>query len=141
MEIKRDAQGRDYLLKPEKIGYEIEKKQALMEGLKEIRDSVTVTLKERVQTSGISDFGDVSCKIVDLEKEIDELIAEKARVKLEVIKEIKKLGDNEEVLVLVKRYIQGNNLKQISVEQYWSYGKTKKLHGRALESFRKREKP
>lgn len=135
--MKVDIYGKEFLNRVPLINKKINRKLATIEVLKSERDSVSVVLKERVQTSGVSDFGDMCVKVIDMEREVEELLKKRAEIKFEILEEIKKLGDDEEITLLIKVYLQDKTLSQVSKEEHWSYSRAKKLHGIALENFRR----
>lgn len=137
---ERDIHGKEYLEQVDRISAKISRKMAEIQVLEGIRDSVTVELEEKVQTSNISDFGDISAKIIDLQYEVDDLLMKKTKAKMEILKEIKNLDNDEQITVLIKRYLQNKTLTVIAKEEYWGYSKAKSVCGMALENFRKMKK-
>ena len=75
-------------------------------------------------------------KYVDLEKEIHEDIERFTELKHKVIGQIHMLDDITYMEILFKKYIEYKTLKDIAVEMKYSYGRTKHIHGFALEAFR-----
>ena len=75
-------------------------------------------------------------KYVDLEKEIHEDIERFTELKHKIIGQIHMLDEPKYVNVLFMKYIEYKDLKEIAKELDYSYGRTKHIHGFALEAFR-----
>ena len=75
-------------------------------------------------------------KYVDLEKEIHEDIERFTELKHKIIGQIHMLDEPKYINVLFMKYIEYKNLKEIAKELDYSYGRTKHIHGFALEAFR-----
>lgn len=110
----------------------IESKTELLDILNNEKMKVTVELKEKVQTSGKSDFGDIVDKVIDLEKEINDEKVKMTNKKLEIINNINKLDDGIYISLLVNRYIYLYNLSETAAEMGCSFSQIKKLQRLAL---------
>lgn len=110
----------------------IESKTELLDILNNEKMKVTVELKEKVQTSGKSDFGDIVDKVIDLEKEINDEKVKMTNKKLEIINNINKLDDGIYISLLVNRYVYLYNLSETAIEMGCSFSQIKKLQRLAL---------
>lgn len=130
---------KEYLEQVELLDVKIKQKKIELAGLKE---DATCTgafdySAEKVQTSAKADsMSNKVAKYVDLEKEIHEDIERFTELKHKVIGQIHMLDDITYMEILFKKYIEYKTLKDIAVEMKYSYGRTKHIHGFALEAFR-----
>ena len=109
-----------------------------MESLKAAAENVTASIdNERVQTSPKDRMPDDISRIVDLENEIREDTHRLIFMKDKIINEIHKLNNPVYIEILYKRYVEYKSLEEISVELSYSYIHVKRLHGYALQAFRK----
>ena len=132
---------KEYLKEMERMDNAIDRLLAIRSSLFDKATHITPTLKQDVVSSGgtCQDLvGNISAKIVDLEKEIDRLTdlfydrkCEVATLLGEVFKISKKQHD-----LLKMKYLEGKRLPQIAIEMgYEDVDGANKLHGRALETF------
>ena len=92
--------------------------------------------KERVQTSvGGDKLSENVSRYVDIEKEVDKLIAEFTAKKDRIISEIQSLEDSRYIEILYKRYVEFKKFELIAVEMNYDYDWIRRLHGQALEAF------
>lgn len=95
---------------------------------------------EKVQTSGISDkVGNLSAKIADLKKELEQEKAIFIEQTAEHIKSLEQLKAVDSLLyyILHRRYIGYYSFKEIAEELCYSYDYIRELHIVALEKFEK----
>ena len=95
--------------------------------------------KDRVQTSVSNDASYVRQieKIIDLENEIDSLINEYTDLKHRIIGQLHDLNSIDQIRVLYKRYVLGENFEQIAVDLNFSIRNVYKIHGCGLQEFQK----
>lgn len=90
---------------------------------------------EKVQSSGNpSKMSDAVSRCVDMEAEIDLIVAELVATKKEVIQTIERLDNATEYNVLHMRYIQFRELQEIADHYGKDYGWVTTCHGRALKN-------
>lgn len=117
-----------------------------MEVLKEEID----TLREMVVSTGASKQGEkvlssktqdkmaeTICLINEKECEWNNLMREMALTRANVIISIQKLDNSDYVKILYEHYCQYKKWEEIALDMEYSYRWILKLHGRALEEFRK----
>lgn len=126
-----------YMKQVEQIDKTIRGKRDLLERLTHARDNITVQLKEKVQTSNIQDFGDLSDKVMDLQAEIQEQLIERTKAKIRILKTINKLEDGDYIQILCLVYLDGMTLKSASEKIPCHYSTIKKKHGEALLEIKK----
>nr|DAI62361.1 MAG TPA: Protein of unknown function (DUF1492) [Caudoviricetes sp.] len=89
-------------------------------------------------SSGAQDkMAETICKINEKEDDWNNLMREFALARAEVIISIQKLNNTDYEQILYKRYCQSKKWEEIAMEMNYSYRWILKLHGRALEEFRK----
>lgn len=93
---------------------------------------------EKVQTSGNTDkIGDIVSKIVDLKVEINGVIDECLRKRIEVINTIDSITNPVLYDLLFKRYVEGKSLSVIADEIGYTSQWTRELHLSALAEVKK----
>lgn len=96
--------------------------------------------KERVQTSvGGDKLSENVSRYVDIEKEVDKLIAEFTVKKDKIISEIQSLEDSRYIEILYKRYVEFKSFERIACEMNYNYTWTCELHGKSLKAFERAE--
>ena len=92
---------------------------------------------DRVQTSadGTSGALKLAEKIVDMQREINEMIDRYIDLRHEIVEEINSLEDERYIAILAKRYIAGKSFEEICSEMKLSYHRTCHLHGEALFAY------
>ena len=112
----------------------IENKQREVQALYDLIESVTITPKEvDVMTSGNDRrFENAISKIVDLKNEINHNIDAYVDRKLEAIRLINKLGNDEYINILLRRYVNYESWEQIANELGYTRQAINKKHGLAL---------
>lgn len=128
-----------YLSQIERLDRMIQNKLSEIYQLKTMACSVTVSNDgERVQNSGDKDrMGSTVAKIVDLERETDELVDSFVRKRNRIIEQIDSIENLDFYHVLSMRYVARDTFETISVKTNWSIRKIFSLHGKALLEFEK----
>ena len=128
-----------YLSQIERLDRMIQNKLSEIYQLKTMAGSVTVSNEgERVQTSGDKDrMGSTVAKIVDLERETDELVNSFVKKRKRIIEQIYSIEDLDFYHVLSMRYVARDTFETIAVKTNWSIRKIFSLHGKALLEFEK----
>lgn len=95
--------------------------------------------KDRVRTSpsGDAQYAKTVEKIVDLEKEIDNLIIEFLERMNKIISQIQSLKNDKYVEILYKHYVEGKQLGAIAKEMGYAHQYIISLHTHALKEFEK----
>ena len=98
---------------------------------------------ERVQTSISGDkMSENVSRYLDLQAEVEELLASYAETKNEIITAIQKLEDPRYIEILYKRYVGFETFDRIACDMNYNYTWICELHGQALLEFQKnRNKP
>lgn len=130
---------KQYLSQIERLDRMIQNKLAEIYQLKTMACSVTVSNDgERVQTSGDKDrMGTTVAKIVDLERETDELVDSFVDLKKETMLIIRMIKSERHREILFKKYLEQKSLYEIAEELGMTDRGCKKAHKRALEEFEK----
>ena len=107
--------------------------------LKIMACSITVSGdSERVQTSGNHDkLGSTIAKIVDLERETDELVDSLVDKRKEILRQIDNMKNIDNYDVLHKHYVERRTFQDIADSENWSIRQVFNIHGRALQEFEK----
>lgn len=131
---------KEYLGQIERLDRMIQNKLSEIYSLKTIAVNVSVSNeKERVQTSLDKDrLGATVAKIVDLERETDELVDRFTDRRKHIIAQIDSMEDMDYYHVLSLRYVGNQTFENIAKMTQWSLRKVFSLHGRALQEFEKR---
>ncbi len=95
--------------------------------------------KECVQTSlpGDALYAEKIARLIDLENEIDRRIDRYDELKHKIIGQLHELNNTDQIKVLYKRYVLGENFEQIAVDLNFSIRNVYKIHGYALQEFQK----
>lgn len=130
---------KEYLRSLKALDTYIKQKEEELIKLKDTADSISIDYSsERVQTSMSSDdIPDLVSKIIDLEKEIYRQIELFLDTRHRIIDEIQKLQNDAYIRILYKRYVEYKPLEQIAVEMNYSYRQIRRLHGYALQEFKR----
>lgn len=143
---KKENPAKIYLMEIEKLDIKINQKCKLIDELRTRRFNVQAVnfSNERVKSSTKNNVNNLSDKILDIENEINKDIDRFYDMKNKMINQIQQLEKKEYVEILHKKYIEYNiypTLEHIAVslgENGRSWRHTARLHGEALESFRKK---
>lgn len=127
----------DYLKQIERLDRMIQNKLSEICQLKHMATSITMSPKEvNVQVSSDKDrMGSAVAKLVDLEKETDELVDYYIDKRKHIIKQIDSIEDANMYHVLSERYIMRKDLSTIAVEMGYSFKQICRIHGNALVEF------
>ncbi len=96
------------------------------------------TTGERVQSSNKSSFTQTIDKIVDLHNEINSEITSLVELKSEVRNKINQLSDKRFIIVLTDYYINCKTWEQVAKDNNYTDRHVYRLHGLALQNFRKK---
>lgn len=129
---------KEYLRQLRVFSIKIQQKKDELEGLKAAAENVSAGIdSERVQTSPKDRMPDDVSRIVDLESEIHKDIQKLLILKNKIINEIQGLSNPVYIEILYKRYVEYKSLEEIAGEMRYSYIHVRRMHGYALQSFRK----
>lgn len=128
-----------YLQEIRKLDRKIENKQMELEHLRTLLESVTPKLKEvNVQSSLEKDrMGDNIIKIIEFQDEINKDIDRLIDRKLEAMRLINKLEDDDSINLLIRRYIAYEEWEDIANALHYSRQWVDKKHGLALLELQK----
>jgi len=132
-------QAKAYLQEIRKLDRKIQNKQMEVESLRELLLSITAHTKEiNVQSSGPGDkVGDNVAKIIDLQDEINADIDKYVDRKLEAIRKINELGNDDYAGILIRRYVKYEDWNTIAEALGYTRQGIAKKHGLALLEFEK----
>ena len=107
--------------------------------LKAMALNITSTIKGDVVGGSHSQdkIGDAISRIVDLEKEIDELTDKLVDAKEEATEMLSKIQNKKHRTILRKRYLEYWSWNKIAAEIEYTYRGTIKAHGKALQTLEK----
>lgn len=91
-----------------------------------------------IQSSNKSDFTDSINRMIDIENEVNELLDLLIDKRRKIESQIYGLDNELYRIVLTRRYILGWDLKSIATDIPHDYGYIRKVHGWALEAFKKK---
>lgn len=130
----------EYLKQIERLDRMIQNKLSEISQLKHMATSITIAPKEvNVQTTSDKDkMGSAIAKLVDLEKETDELVDKYIDKRKRIIKQIDGISDTNMYHVLSEKYIARKDLSTIAVEMGYSFKQICRIHGKALSEFEKK---
>lgn len=130
---------KEYLNQIERLDKMITNKFSEIYQLKIMACSITVSGdSERVQTSGNQDkLGSTIAKIVDLERETDELVDSLVDKRKEILRQIDNMKNIDHYDVLHKHYVERRTFQDIADSENWSIRQVFNIHGRALQEFEK----
>lgn len=116
----------------------IRQKEAELAAMRsEIENMSAAVTGERVQTSAKDKMSEKVSHIVDLEAMIIQDKEKFLRMKDRIINEIQSLDNSVYVDILYKRYVEYKQLEEIAVEMNYSYRQVLRLHGFALQEFKR----
>lgn len=115
----------------------IQNKISEIQQLKTIACSITVSNDgERVQKTTEKDkLGTIVSKIVDMEREIEELVEKFLGKRNKIIKQIDDMENIDYYHVLTMRYVSNNTIEEIASKTNWSVRKVYDLKKKALKEF------
>lgn len=111
----------------------VENKLLDIEKMRTMVTSTSVSQKDvNVQTSTDKDkLGSIVTKIVQLEKETDELIDKR----FDIVRKIEKMPDLNEYDVLIQRYVQKKQIKEMELDNISTYKQKLRFLKKAEKSF------
>ena len=116
----------------------IRQKEAELAAMRsELENMSAAVTGERVQTSAKDKMSEKVSHIVDLERQIIQDKESFLRMKDRIINEIQGLDNSVYVDILYKRYVEYKQLEEIAVEMNYSYRQVLRLHGFALQEFKR----
>ena len=129
---------KEYLRQLRTASIKIEQKEDELERLKAAAESISAnTESERVQTTPRDRISEDVARIMDLKEEINRDIGELLILKNKIINEIQSLDNPVYIDILYKRYVEYKTLEEIAVEMSYSYRQVLRLHGLALQDFKR----
>lgn len=129
---------KEYLRQLKTASIKIEQKEEELERLKAAAESISAnTESERVQTTPRDRISEDVARIADLKEEINRDIGELLILKNKIINEIQSLDSPVYIDILYKRYVEYKTLEEIAVEMSYSYRQVLRLHGLALQDFKR----
>lgn len=130
---------REYLQQLRKMDLMIINKKTQILFLWDMARSITSTLKEvNVQGSGSADpMADTVAKIVDLQTEIKGDIDHYVEAKLEAIRLINMVDNDEYISILFRRYINYDSWRMIASDMHYTRQSVIKKHDLAIDAFQK----
>ena len=129
---------KEYLRQLRTAEIKIEQKEEELERLKSSLESIsTGTDSERVQTTPRDKVSVDLPQMVDLKREIESDIKALLILKNKIINEIQSMDNPVYINILYKRYVQYKSLEEIAVEMSYSYRQILRLHGLALQEFKR----
>ena len=131
---------KEYLLQVQKLDEMINERKVEKSELKKFDGVSAIDYSgDKVQSSpkGDAPFTKSVERIIDLEKEIDEMIDRFVDLKHQIINEIQSLSNDTYMKILFKKYIEYKRLEVIAVELGYSYQYVRVMHGYALQEFEK----
>lgn len=131
---------KEYLQQVQKLDVMINQKIAEKSELRKFDGVLGIDYSgNKVQSSpkGDAPFTKSVERIIDLEKEIDDMIDQYVNFKDQIINEIQSLSNVTYIEILYKRYIKYKRLEVIAVELGYSYQYVRVMHGYALQEFGK----
>lgn len=130
---------KEYLNQIERLDKMITNKLSEIYQLKIMACSITVSGdNEKVQTSGNQDkLGSTIAKIVDLERETDQLVDAMVDKRKSIIQQIEGINNIDYYDILHKHYVERRTFQDIADSCNWSIRHVFNIHGRALQEFEK----
>lgn len=132
---------KEYLKDLKRLDTMINQKIKELDDLKALREGVGGLdySKDRVQTSmsGDAAFVKPTLRIIELEQEINNEIDKFVDKKHTIINQIHTLNDSKHIEILHKRYVEFKSFELIAVEMSYAYDYVRRLHGIALQNFKR----
>ena len=129
---------KEYLRQLKTASIKIEQKEDELERLKAAAESISANNEsERVQTTPRDRISEDVARIADLKEEINRDIGELLILRNKIINEIQSLDNPVYIDILYKRYVEYKTLEEIAVEMSYSYRQVLRLHGLALQDFKR----
>ena len=129
---------KEYLRQLHRLEVCIEQRQEELNRLRELIGCNAIDYGERVQTSPSADsIPNEVIRRAELEADISRKIERFLQLKHKIINEIQSLDNAVYVSILYKRYVEYKSLDEIAVEMNYSYRQVLRLHGMALQEFKR----
>lgn len=129
---------KEYLRQLRTLTIKTYQKMDELDSLKAAAENVSAGIgSERVQTSPKDRMPDDISRIVDLESEIQKDIQELLILKNKIINEIQGLSNPVYIEILYKRYVEYKQFEEIAIEINYSYRQVLRIHGFALQEFKR----
>lgn len=129
---------KEYLRQLRRLELCIEQRQEELNRLRELIGCNAIDYGERVQTSPSADsIPNEVIRRAELEADISRKIERFLQLKHKIINEIQSLDNAVYVSILYKRYVEYKSLDEIAVEMNYSYRQVLRLHGMALQEFKR----
>ena len=129
---------KEYLRQLHRLELCIEQRQEELNRLRELIGSHAIDYGERVQTSPSADsIPNEVIRRAELEADISRKIERFLQLNHKIINEIQSLDNAVYVNILYKRYVEYKSLEEIAVEMNYSYRQVLRLHGMALQGFKR----
>lgn len=129
-----------YLMRITRLNRQIENKLEEASQLRSMASHISAQIQEaKVQESKDPDkIGAAVAKIVDLEREVDDLVDEFIKQRAIIIGQIDGLDDVTYYHVLSKKYVTGKTFETIAAEMNYNMRQVFRVHNRALKAFEDR---
>ena len=133
-------QTKKYRSRIERLDKMIENKLCEITRLRSMATSVSVPIdKERVQTSGEPDrLGEAVAKIIDLERETDEIVDKFVDERKRLIEQIDSIDNTNYYQILTCRFVQCEKLKALPYKLDMSERRFYGLYNEALKEFERK---
>lgn len=131
---------KQYLMQISRLDRMIQNKLSELSQLKDLIYGLSaIENKERVQTSPDFDkIGASVAKIDEMERKLDEIIDSYIDKKNHIIEQIDGIENETHYQILFARYIEKKTFEKIADEIKYSFRNTTRLHGKALQEFKKK---
>lgn len=128
---------KQYLGQIERLNKMIENKMVEVAQIRAMACNISVPIdKDRVQSSSNPDkMGERVAKLVDLERETDDLVNSFVQKRKHIIEQIDSLERKEHYLVLTYKYVQFMDFKEIFLKMGISERSMYSFYGQALKEF------
>ena len=128
---------KQYLNQIKRLDKMIENKLDEIYRLREMSVSISTNMdKDRVQSSGSHDkLGESVAKIVDLERETNDIVSELAEKKKVIIKQIDDMTNDDYYVILTYRFVQKMEFREIFLKMKISERKMYTVYKQALKEF------
>lgn len=118
------------------MDYEIRRRQDWIDTLRAKAESMTVSLGEKVQTSMGDSLGDIMCKILILEEELNKMIDDYADLKSDVKNTIFKLENESWQDILCERYVEFMSWERIAKKHHSTVKAVQQKKKRAMKKLK-----
>lgn len=127
-----------YLQQISRLDRMIKNKIAEIAELKELACSISaINTDDKVKsTPNFDKIGSNIAKIQELEYKLDVIIDEYVDKRNLIMSQIESIEDEIQYQILFARYIQRKKFEEIAVEIKYSYKQTRRLHTKALKTFK-----